>query len=388
MRKRTMPFVLPTTQVQPRKYFLPCKRCFHSFCSPPRLYRSMYGNRSLKLCRFYPVLLIERKQGATPGEFQDTKSFFKSLNESQNLLETSSPSNLDLSTPSPVGGGRKRRKPHSVQTKKKISQSLKGRSLSSETKKKISEAMKGKQFTPSHRIAISQRMQGPLNPMYGRRMSAQTRLKISLSLRKCKHEKGKKVDDPEKPVFNQENNTENPMQVDKTMLHEKYQQIRDSLHLEMDKEGLELIGESSWTYLDEGKKRKLKMIQKSVKKRLRQASRDMDGLELDEGFLVDDFIAKKLEPKVEKLSNSSSSSIVAPTENNTNSSSSATPLSSKSKPSKRNSSTCESCGGRGIKACEFCVKKYGVRSSKCIKCYGSGIMFCNVCNGSGELLSK
>ncbi|GJD10921.1 hypothetical protein Gasu2_50850 [Galdieria sulphuraria] len=238
--------------------------------------------------------------------------------------------------------------------------------------------MKGKQFTPSHRIAISQRMQGPLNPMYGRRMSAQTRLKISLSLRKCKLENGRNGSTSEKQPSDEEN--KNPVQVHKTMLHEKYQQVRDALHLEMDKEGLELIGESSWTYLDEGKKRKLKMIQKSVKKRLRQVSRDMDGLELDEGFLVDDFVAQKLEPKIERP-NSSSPSMNPPTASNTTSSS-ATPLSSKANPTKKNASTCESCGGRGIKACEFCVRKYGVRSSKCIKCYGSGIMFCAVCNGS------
>ncbi|KAK4525121.1 hypothetical protein GAYE_SCF08G3026 [Galdieria yellowstonensis] len=383
-----MPFVFPSTQVFTRKFQLPCKRCCQVFYYP--FSREYY--KSMKLCRFYPVLVAAKKpnhvQENTSGELQDANSFFQSTNQAQNYSETRrNPFQREqLSTPLPNHNdrGRKKRKPHSLQTRKKISQSLRGRSLSMETRKKISDSMKGKQFSPSHRIAISERMQGPLNPMYGRRMSAQTRLKISLSLRKCKQHESRKNDSTlDDSVTSEEK--KNDMQLDKTMLHEKYQQVRESLHLEVDREGLELIGQPSWMNLDEGKKRKLKMIQKSAKKRLRQVSRDIDNLEeLDESFLVDDNVAQKLEPKIEKVNTDNNSFMDAVT-TESNSQVDDTLV----KPGKKGlMNTCSSCGGKGIKACEFCVKKYGVRSSKCIHCYGSGIMFCTVCNGSGELLSK
>eukprot|EP00871_Galdieria_phlegrea_P004571 jgi/Galph1/5114/GphlegSOOS_G3718.1 len=402
----SVPFILQThPQLKQRKGF-PCQCCKTrngglSFL--PRdlqtlSYRRVQTPFSLKLYVFYPVLLTFGKHNSWKESRQEELGEAKSFLGSEQVPDVDLRSGLNShnSKTSQNGTSRsfrtRRRKPHSLQTRKKISQSLKGRSLSGETKKKISQSMKGKKFTASHRFALSQRMQGPLNPMYGKRMSAETKLKISRSIRKLRQQLPKVGEDRNyvnSKASNDEkgNNAENVVSTSRSVeirkaLYEKYQDVLESLNLEDDKEGLELIGKPPLSKVDEGRKRKLKMIQKSVKKRLREVSSNTTAFELDEGILVDDNVAQKFDPKIEYKLADTEEGLSA--EKSSSMASSSNPQNRK-EVAQPNMVTCQSCSGRGIKACDSCIGRHGIRSAKCTKCLGSGIMFCSSCNGSGEV---
>ena len=69
----------------------------------------------------------------------------------------------------------------SAETRKKLSESLKGRTLSEETRKKLSESQKGKQFSDETRKKISESNNGEKNPFFGKNHSAEARKKMSES---------------------------------------------------------------------------------------------------------------------------------------------------------------------------------------------------------------
>lgn len=77
---------------------------------------------------------------------------------------------------------------HTEETKKKISESNKGKTLSEETKRKLSEAFKGennpnygKHFTEETRKKMSEAKKGENHPMYGKHHSEETKKKMSES---------------------------------------------------------------------------------------------------------------------------------------------------------------------------------------------------------------
>ena len=72
-----------------------------------------------------------------------------------------------------------RRRTLSDETRKKMSESLKGRTISDECRRKISEAKKGRKFTEEHRIKLSEAHKGKPSAMKGRTHSEETRKKIS-----------------------------------------------------------------------------------------------------------------------------------------------------------------------------------------------------------------
>ncbi|MCF8019863.1 MAG: hypothetical protein K9L62_10730 [Vallitaleaceae bacterium] len=84
---------------------------------------------------------------------------------------------------------------HSEETKRKISESLKGKKLSIETRIKKSLALKGKTYIDLHgeekakerKIKLSESLKGKNNPMYGKKMTEISIKKISI------FNKGKKV---------------------------------------------------------------------------------------------------------------------------------------------------------------------------------------------------
>ena len=71
----------------------------------------------------------------------------------------------------------------SEETKKKMSESRKGRHLPEETKKKISESRKGRQLSEEQRQKLSESLKGEKHPNYGKHLSEETRRKLSESLK-------------------------------------------------------------------------------------------------------------------------------------------------------------------------------------------------------------
>lgn len=76
--------------------------------------------------------------------------------------------------------------PHTAETKKKISEALKGKERSEEHKKHISESKKGIKHTAEQNNKHSERMKGEKNPFYGKKHSEESKQKMS------KARKGKK----------------------------------------------------------------------------------------------------------------------------------------------------------------------------------------------------
>ena len=70
-------------------------------------------------------------------------------------------------------------KHHSEDTRRKISDTLKGRTVTDETRRKISDAMKGRTVTDETRRKMSEAMKGENNPQYGKHRSEDTRRKMS-----------------------------------------------------------------------------------------------------------------------------------------------------------------------------------------------------------------
>lgn len=68
-----------------------------------------------------------------------------------------------------------------IETKEKISKSLKGKILSNETKRKISETRKGMVFSIEHRNNISKSSKGRIPWSKGKTHSAETKEKMRLS---------------------------------------------------------------------------------------------------------------------------------------------------------------------------------------------------------------
>ncbi len=90
----------------------------------------------------------------------------------------------------------KKGKHHSEETKKKISEAMKGKPahnkgkpMSEEQKKKLSEINKGKHLSEEHRSKISRAHKGEKHPMFGKHHSEESKKKISESIKKRKLQK-------------------------------------------------------------------------------------------------------------------------------------------------------------------------------------------------------
>lgn len=71
----------------------------------------------------------------------------------------------------------------SEETRKKLSESNKGRKVSEETRKKMSESNKAKRLSEETKKKLSERMRGENNPNYGKKRPKETREKISKAKR-------------------------------------------------------------------------------------------------------------------------------------------------------------------------------------------------------------
>lgn len=79
----------------------------------------------------------------------------------------------------------------SKETKRKLSEVNKGKTLSDEHKQKMSNAHKGKTFSPEHKQKIREAKLGKNNPMYGKTRSNEAKRKTSIALQGEKHPKFK-----------------------------------------------------------------------------------------------------------------------------------------------------------------------------------------------------
>ena len=70
-------------------------------------------------------------------------------------------------------------KHHSEETKRKIAESHKGRTLSEDTKRKISESHKGKKLSDETKKKLSESISGENHPLYGKHHSEETKQKMS-----------------------------------------------------------------------------------------------------------------------------------------------------------------------------------------------------------------
>lgn len=68
---------------------------------------------------------------------------------------------------------------HSQETRRRISEGLKGRTVSKETRRKLSEAHKGRKASPEARKNMSEARRGEKNNRYGTKHSKETRRKMS-----------------------------------------------------------------------------------------------------------------------------------------------------------------------------------------------------------------
>ena len=83
------------------------------------------------------------------------------------------------------------RKP-TEETRRKLSESSKGKRHSEETRRKIGESSKGRYFSPETRRKRSENAMGEKNPNYGKKATAETRQKISRALSRSAARKKKK----------------------------------------------------------------------------------------------------------------------------------------------------------------------------------------------------
>ena len=88
---------------------------------------------------------------------------------------------------------------HTEETKRKMSESQKGKHLSEETRKKVSEAKKGckvwnkgRPFSEETRKKMSESQKGERNPRYGKHLSEEQKRKISEACKGRKHYEMKK----------------------------------------------------------------------------------------------------------------------------------------------------------------------------------------------------
>ena len=116
-------------------------------------------------------------------EFSRTFSHYYSAKSNEEAICQTSASNIgdaSKTTALPLSGKRKRKRgPHSAETREKISRANQGRSkgpLSAETREKLSQAQRGKSHSAESREKMSQAQRG-------RSVSAKTREKISQALR-------------------------------------------------------------------------------------------------------------------------------------------------------------------------------------------------------------
>ncbi|KAI0563875.1 Heat shock protein DnaJ cysteine-rich [Gracilaria domingensis] len=233
-----------------------------------------------------------------------------------------------------------------------------------ETRKKISDALKGRRKSAEHRESLRRRFEGSQNPMYGRKRSAESRAKISRAM--SAKAKQKKSEQPQKPPVQEE-------AIDQ--LREKAMESRliTSVTTQPEKRVRKRVvhDEIEAAHVDRILKRVAKLekppesvvrtLNSNREKRLRRANQRRIANNSKE-LVVDEKTSQVSHPQPDAKTKS------------------------KTSPAKNKSiAKCSVCNGTGLMQCPRCITS-GISSSRCQLCYGAGGVFCDTCNGVGVVL--
>lgn len=212
--------------------------------------------------------------------------------------------------------------------------------MSPEARAKISAALKGRRKSDQHRENLRRRFGGDQNPMYGRKLSAESRAKISRALIARKQKKAGE---------------------------EKKERGLDKAVIE----GLREKAESS------------RLLDPSKEGRKRPARRLVDEREAEEIDSILERVARLDVPPenvVKAIRNNEKKKEVRRTAKEEGVPDDKDQLEGREK--------CAACDASGMVACPECVGSFGVASSRCETCFGAGVTFCETCEGAGSIESE
>lgn len=287
----------------------------------------------------------------------------------------------------------------------------KGAKMSDERKRKISEAMKGRAKSAEHKQKLSERLSGTNNPMYGRKVSDETRAKISLAVAASRAAKKAARDGVAADSIDVDGADADESDVEvlpiSPELHDKVMRSRLIASLSKPKRTVEEIGEEA--ALDDLLARVAagKLPPEAVK-RMRNGVQDKAAkAEVDEveanvfvsaadassdGKSGNDVSLKAGQSKSgrKRDSTTTGAAIAAPRPSHGK-------LVRKVPKSKKNSvrrnvqgevvekmPKCGTCLGSGNVVCVHCVGRVGLASKHCSVCAGAAVTFCPQCLGTGE----
>lgn len=289
----------------------------------------------------------------------------------------------------------------------------KKRYLSAESRAKISAALRGRRKSDTHREKLRKRLSGEKNPMYGRKMSAETRAKISRSL--SSWHRGYPVDDDEvrdelaktgkendevkengedeegesekmkvakvSPISEEENLKRWRERAETSRLMQSYKEAEDQKDGGRQRQVEDSIDEVE---IDKVLERvaKLDMPPDNIARLIHQnhfrrsSGVDINAERNDEGSSKD-----SKTPKEETEGRSSTPitnvvNVIPPPETRGR-------RKQKVRKVEKKPPVCTKCNGTGMIECPTCIGTIGVISANCPMCFGAGSIFCDACGGSG-----
>ena len=200
--------------------------------------------------------------------------------------------------------------------------------------------MKGRRKSAEHRESLRRRFVGDQNPMYGRKLSAETRAKISHAM--STRRRGKKVNDEEK-----KSKLSEALEV-KNMSASTLKELKEKV------ENSRLIQSTALPPLSRKRlTKKQKLRDKQEEEHLEELLKQVEELHTPP------------EAVVKAIAGSEKKRIVK--ENK-----------------KEEKRKCSGCDGSGMNPCVDCVGTFGVVSSRCERCFGVGSVYCETCQGVGQ----
>lgn len=251
--------------------------------------------------------------------------------------------------------------------------------MPAETRRKISAALKGRRKSPEHRESLRRRFEGSQNPMYGRKLSAESRAKISRAMAaKGKQKKQENIDKPDQDKESAKPKNKQVVEQTLDQLREKAVQSRlitsvvqppqkrtrsRVCHDEMEAAHLDRILKRVAS-LDEPPEAVLRTLQKNRQSRQKN---------MDERRAAKKSDTVGSRPQSKGNSGNSDKNAFSDHGNTVDE-------------SKRNLQ-CSVCKGTGLMECPSCIGTFGVSSSRCDLCFGAGGVFCDTCQGVGSVIT-